>query len=223
MKRLLAIGATLAAVAAAVIAGSTLPEAMRQEMTCDEWAEMRKAATSQEPLDFFVAFTSGHRPPAAVGDFVLGDCDATGCTLGPAGCDEPLTYPARLGAAASGWRVARVTAPPYFARGWKALAASDSANVRFFSGWAEVRTACLSHFTGADCRTLLGGTSACWRRADGQLCREGRLYGPGVGGTQACTVQATDVPYPCHSEHDARWADAAVSSAFPDDSELVRQ
>lgn len=46
-------------------------------------------------------------------------------------------------------------------------------------------------------------TVECAMRADGYLCRNGLLYGPGLGGVNAdgtpatCTIQPTDKPWPC--------------------------
>lgn len=53
-------------------------------------------------------------------------------------------------------------------------------------------------------------TVECAMRADGNLCRYGRLYGPGLGGVNpdgspaTCAIRPEDKPWPCTGP-DANW------------------
>lgn len=222
----------LAAVALAVAGGTALTVALRQEANCSQWEQLATEAQNQEPFEWFVAVADSFSVPGSVGDYVLGNCGAQGCTLNPAGCGATqISYRIERSVSVAGFRGLRLLGPKYFARAWKELAAAQPANVKFWQGWAQAKAACAASFTALQCRQMLSSINSCWKRADGQFCNNGVLYGPGLGGVTcsgnpavcvpaSCSLQAGDVPYPCVSEHGAGWPDRAIVDAFPSDAEL---
>lgn len=221
MTRLRAI---LAAAALLVVGGVAIPLALQQAgdsasppMKCSEWSQLLDSVSEQQQWEtFFVGATSANLPPPkAYGNYILGDCAAGMCTVSHATCPGSLSYSYQLSPLVNGKRVARFLAPLIFAKGWYAWA-THTAGVRFMRSFKEAASECLSLETAANCRSLLSGVSDCWLRADGQLCRYGRLFGPGMGGTTTCAVQAGDQPYPCETmrsaeEEGARvWTDAEL-------------
>lgn len=209
--------------------GITLPVALRDAglnaapaMSCAEWAQRTTdVSNSEPPIEWFVAVINGFAPPPVAGAHVIGDCVAGTCTLQPQGCAASATYTYQQSPLVSGWRLFRVRGPRYFAVGWRALAAAQSASVHFYEGWGQVATDCLAHFVAADCRTLADGAGVCWKRAGGLFCRGGLLYGPGQGGSSACSAQAGDVPYPCNVVAGVD-PDRLAIDAFPSDLDLDR-
>lgn len=165
--------AVLAAAAALVLGGTALSVALRQAgqaegLTCAEWCTRTAQYNApDERHTFYIAFPSGTNVPEAHADRILGACSGGTCTVEPASCEQcAVSYPYELSPAVQGYRLAEIHAPPYIARGWK-LWAQDTAGVRWYGSHAEVRAACLAHFTGAQCRDLLRGDERCWRLADG--------------------------------------------------------
>ena len=214
----------LIAAAGLVVGGTGLGVALRQSgqaldppMTCPEWAKSVAEATQTEPsIEWFVALLDGFAPPAAVGERILGDCANNTCTVEPQGCPKPVTYTYERSGAVNGWRLFKVRGPRYFAAGWRALATEQPSNVRFFRGYKELAPACLAHFTAAQCRALVNDVNPCWKRADGSLCRYGRLYGPGQGGEALCSPGAGYVPFVCEVTAGQRPEDV-VGADFPED------
>lgn len=231
------IKAVLSAAAALVVAGATvavgLQQAAQDELgrpaTCDDWNRAFDFAETQPEVEWFMASASGYVPPAAVGTRLLGDCAAGQCTIQPQGCAEKFSYTFERGAPTGvGWRLTRFKGPGYAAVSWRALAASNPSNARFYGSWGELTTACLAQFTAAQCRALAATLgSVCWKRG-AQVCRNGRLFGPGLGGVTCsggtctaatCTVQAGDVPYPCDVNAGLD-PDTASTAVLPSNQEL---
>jgi hypothetical protein len=217
----------LAAAAALVVGGSGLAVALRDAgqslsppMTCAEWARRTtEAVASEPPLEWFVALVDGFVPTTAVGDRILGACSNGACVAEPQGCPAPVTYTYQRSAAALGWRLYRVRGPRYFAVAWRALATAQPSNARFYSGIKEVAAACVAQFTAAQCRTFLNEINPCWKRVDGSFCRNGRIYGPGQGGKNACSPVAGDTPFACDVVA-GQVPEQIVAADFPSDQEL---
>ena len=117
-------------------------------------------------------------------------------------CGVSYSYSVTRGALVAGWRVWSINAPRYFRAGWRRLAYEDGGvSVKFFRGINEVGAACLATgMSAGNCRNLLSEAGIVWRRAGGDQCRNGLLYGPGLGGVDAagnlvtCSPQAGDTP-----------------------------
>lgn len=215
----------LAAAAVLVAGGASLSIALRdagqtEGITCAEWSQLVSLAQADETMEWFVAVADGYAPPSVTGDRVLGDCAAGDCAAKPAGCETAYSYTYQRSGSVGGWRLYRLRGPAYFAKGWGALATSNPSQVRAYRGWKEVGADCLAHFTGAQCRALLGGTGVCWRRGT-QYCRNGLLYGPGLGGVNAdgtpatCSAQAGDTPFPCKGAS-ADYAARVIAADYPE-------
>lgn len=53
----------------------------------------------------------------------------------------------------------------------------------------------------AACKAAALSRVKCWKMASGNYCRNGREYGPGLGGTKVCAADTqTDIPIPCGTE-----------------------
>lgn len=223
--------AALAAAAALIAGGTAIGLALRTaEPSCAFWARVQDEAASQPPNDWFVAVADGFAVPSTAGEYVLGNCGAQGCRLSPAGCNVDIDYSAERSGSLGGWRLYRLQGPRYFARAWRELASTEPASVKFFRSWKDLGADCIATGrTAAQCRAIIASVpGVCWRRG-AQYCRDGLLYGPGLGGVDSagnlvtCSPQAGDVPYPCDDGgRGAEWADRAVVDAFPSDEELER-
>lgn len=170
------------------------------------------SAQSMERRTWFVLVNDGYDPPADIGSMVK-DCP-------PEGCDG-ICYDYDLSASSSSSRLFRLQGLPWFAKGWRALESTTSGQVKFFSGYKEVASACVAHFTAAQCRTFVDQVNPCWKRSANQFCRNGRLFGPKAGGSAACTPQAGDVPFPCEVMAGQK-PEQLVGSDFPTDQEIDR-
>lgn len=219
-------GAAALVVTGGIALGVALQQSAQTEglSTCEQWDKLVTHVMASRPVEpWFVAVQNGYLPPEAVGDRVIGtrtgDIEAGAFEALPQACGGHLaiTYSYRRSGALGGWRMYLMTGDPYFARSWQVLAGT-TAEVRYFGGWADVVAGCLDLTTGANCRTLLSGISNCWRRTDGYYCRDGLLYGPGLGGVNTdgspatCSPGATDIPFPCRDlGRGPGWAETAVT------------
>jgi len=210
--------------AAALVGGAvTLPMAFDQAnqasgdpYTCEELGDLFLRVDALPRANFWFAYEVGHTIPAVTGSYVLGDCATGACVLATAeeDCDAEASYPYWDSSPTSGWVIRMVDSPLYYGRGWLELGAADS-KVRFLKSWKDAETLCLDHFSQADCSSMLNEVNPCWLRTDGLYCRHGKLYGPGQGGTTPCTVQDTDVQYPCSDfGHGPDWAPAVITAIF---------
>jgi hypothetical protein len=213
--------ALLAAAAVLVAGGTTVTIALRQAgqqvgATCGEWAQLfERVSDPQAARQFYLAVQSGATIPKQAGSYLLGDCAASACTYLPQGCTTSYDYTYDCGPLRNGWRICTVNAHPYVARGWKQAAADSGGAIRWYGTKAEVVSACLAHFTGADCLAMLGGVSTgCWRLDTGDICRHGyivRVNGPGDATPVACPAARVVGPFACTTNRGAgsEWQDAA--------------
>ncbi len=124
----------------------------------------------------------------------------------------------KISGAVSGWRLAVLDGHPQLGKLWRQYAEASGGGVRFAGGYKELMTQLVQTVTPAQARSLVQDVEPCWRRVDGQLCRSGRLYGPGLGGVladgspAACAPGVTDVPVPCDDGgRGLAWAEGAAS------------
>lgn len=212
--------------AAALVLGSALAvgvalnqagqNAVSPAMTCAEWS--RYAALANDPTNaetFYIGIQGATTIPKAYGSWLIGDCAAGTCTVKPNACDVSVTWTYKVSPIVNGYRIARVTAIPYFGGGLKAWV-SGTAGLYWLGSFGQARSLCVAARPAADCATMLGGVIDCWKRADGQWCRYGRLYGPGAGGSTTCTVQATDTPAPCVVNRGAGSESTDIARSFTD-------
>lgn len=200
----------MAAVALLAATGVSVEIAMQKSATCREWREL-KTQQNDEVHEWFVLVADGAKIPSTVGKYTLGSVTKESTmALPPNGCaaDSDMTYRFVAGESVEGSKLYYFKGPRYFAGAWRALAHEESDSVTYLGGWCSLAKHCAK---GA-CVKLLASINDCWKRKDGQFCNHSRLYGPGVGGTQKCVVQADDVPYPCMSEHGPDWAEAVVDT-----------
>lgn len=204
LRRILAAAAMLVAGGAPIVAA--LLEANRNDaepITCGDWRGAL-AEFEGEEREFFLAVTSewlaaDGNPPKAYGDWLLGDCGGGRCVV-ETPCGESYSYAFEASREVAGTRLIRFVAHPYFAGGWRAVAQGESNAMRFWSVRKAVAQSCQSTqgLTPAYCRALLASLDDCWDRKDGHQCRNGMLYGPGLGGVDAdgnpvaCTPRAQD-------------------------------
>lgn len=202
MTRLRSILSAAAAlvVAGGVALGLALNQAGQQmtpKMTCAEWSKLVETARDTTTHhDFFMVASA--LPPEAFGDRVIGTLSNGTATVKPQACDDGFEWTYRVSAVVNGKRLVRVHAPTYTAGALKAWAAATP-DAAWLGSYGEAYAKCISAVPVATCKSVLASTVDCWKRADGQLCRYGRLYGPGRGGDEACTPapESGDKPYPC--------------------------
>jgi len=202
------IAAVLAAAAAALAVGTyaTIDEALVAEnrelsvpVTCYEF---RRELTDIEEIEWFVAASDawiqreGNPPLHTDGDRIIGDCAGGECEV-TTSC-APYSYFFETSSSVGGFRLAKARGHPYFAGSWEELATEES-GLTFWGSRGEVQAACIaSPLTAGQCWQLMSQLDDCLLRSDGQLCRYGRLYGPGVGGVNTdgspatCSPQAGD-------------------------------
>lgn len=213
--------AILAAAAALVAIGVTVPLALRQAgqaegATCADWASMvDRVSDPQAVRQFYLAVQDGAPIPEQAGGFLLGECAGGVCEYLPEGCSTAYQYTYSAGPLRNGWRIVTVEAAPYVARGWKQAATESGGAIRWYGTKAQVVTECLAHFSGADCLAMLGGAaSGCWRLDTGDICRHGyvvRVNGPGDDPPVVCPAARIVSPFLCVTNRGAgsEWADAA--------------
>jgi hypothetical protein len=229
IKRILQAAAVLvaggAALAAAII---TANQQDQQPLSCAEWSVALSSMGDQQ-VEFFLAASTTYVQagvPTVSATRVLGQCSGGECVI-PTPCGD-YRYPFDISPAVNGWRLARVYAHPYIAGGWSELAtAVGPSSLRYWSVRSSVVAACLGLLTQLQCRSLFQGLDDCWLRTDGQQCRGGRLYGPGLGGVNAdgsaatCSVQASDTWVACSDAgRGVGWALTSYDDSAPVELDL---
>jgi hypothetical protein len=223
------------AAAALIIAGASVAVGLQlasdsEGMTCKQWAtSVKRLGDVQSKHHFFLAVQQGAEIPKARGDWILGECSGGTCTIGHESCTVELTYTYDCGPLTAGWRLCEVYANPVFARGWREVA-TEQADFRWYKGLRDVVTECLNHFTGQQCLDLLDADNRCWLLDDGNFCRYGREYGPGLGGVDAdgnpvlCRYARVQSPMPCTVNRGAgsEMADVAAEWAINPDHGLTK-
>ena len=226
LKRILAAAAVLVA-GGLYLGGDAISDALRdanqadvEPLDCPEWQDAMQRVERGRSVTFYVAVQAGYSLPTASASRVLGTCAAGKCMLGTELCGR-YSYAFAVSPAVGGWKLARATANPYIAGGWKELA-SDNAEVKFWGAHKDIQPACLAALTPIQCRNLLGSLGDCWRKPSGDLCRYGRLYTtnrPGVD--ESCTPGVNDSWYPCTDEgHGKNWGELSRTEELPPDEEL---
>jgi hypothetical protein len=192
--------AKLAAIAALVIGGLSLTLALQQEAPSGSQDDraLRNYLGNQPTVQWFAAMPAGYQPPeVAAGDLLIGDCAGAVCKVG-----DLFEYKRRASAAREGIIMWRFLGPQDFKDAWLELGAQD-ASVSYAAEWGDIEAMCLGLLPQAACDAVLDSLTKCWKRADGFYCRNGLLYGPGLGGVDSdgnavlCAPLATDEPYPC--------------------------
>lgn len=220
--------ALLIAAATLVGGGALLTVALQQSaenlsppMSCKEWAhQVFRWSDPDRAFVYFVAAQTGVNPPAAFGNRVLGDCSAGQCTVSRQDCSVSYSYNYEIILNVDGWRLGRITAIPYIAGGHKAWA-DATPGAKWLGSFGEVVGNCLEIRSAAECDSFLAPTSDCWLLSNGNLCRYEKEYGPGLGGTQACSAAPSggDTPIDCADRHGAGSA-VSDSNLVWRDSEL---
>lgn len=192
MKKVLVTAATL------VLGGLAVSVALRQAaqfldpvMTCGEWTKLIGQYNNKQGWErFFIAIQNGTPVPKAVedgdNDRLLGDCSGGKCVFDPDPCNENATfeYEYELSPLVNGWRLAEVFGPRYLVGGWK-KAADVTPGMRFYWSHSTAWQECRNHFSKADCFELFK-PFVQFIFDDSTRCENGRWYGPGKGGTEAC-------------------------------------
>lgn len=210
----------VATITAALI---TARNAVSPAMTCAEWdafVDNGDFADAKKRV-FYVGMVGTVNPPAAFHaangtDYPLGDCAAGTCTIGPGPCKSAISWTYQLGTVVNTRRLIRVVMPPRLALAWKKWA-GETANVFWLGSIRDAFGACTAAgVPSADCVTMVNEVSPCWLRAGGQLCRFGKLFGPGQGGTSTCVPVATDIPIECNTFAGAGGAEADSNTGYTD-------
>jgi hypothetical protein len=171
-----------------------------------------------EPLSrWFVAVAESH-DPGSVGGMTI-NCAVEDCAQVPA--QYCFTWTA--GDPVAGSRLWAIEGNRAIGKLWRDYAEANPSTVKFARSYKDAAADLRTTFTAAQTRALLSSVAPCWMRADGQLCRYGRLYGPGLGGVNpdgspaTCTVQATDTLYPCDDiGRGPQYIETAGSEAWTD-------
>ncbi len=224
LKRILQAAAGLTASLGLAAAILTANQQDAEPLTCPEW-EAALASLGDEQVEFFLAASTTYIQagvPTVSATRVLGTCAQGECVI-PTPCGTEYRYPFDLSPAVNGWRLARAYAHPYIAGGWQELATTvGPSSLRYWSVRSAVVTTCTGLMTLANCRTLLAGVDDCWLRSDGQQCRAGRLYGPGLGGVNpdgtaaTCSPQVGDAWIACSDGPRGRgWAATTYNAPAP--------
>lgn len=181
----------------------TLTEQLQAEgVSLKQWNEQARLNNDNRSVHkfFFLARTL---PPEYIGSKLLGRCVNQKCGLLPSYPKaKPATWSYDIVHEAGGWKMARVVASEYFARGLKAWADSDSDNAHWLGGPGQIKQRCLSRFGAVACRAAIASVSQCWALFDSEgaldrTCMHGR-YGS-LPGTHP------DLGQPCDPTDGQAW------------------
>ena len=220
LKRILQATAALV-VGGAAIAGAIITAnlADAEPMSCAEWSQHMENFNAKR-ITFFVAVQDGYAAPEAIGSKLIGACGAGTCDI-ETPCGDVFRYDYDLSPASGGWRLAEISAHPYFAGAWKDLAAV-AAEVKLWDNFSAVQAKCAASLTDAECLAVFRPIGDCWKKPDGTYCRDGRLYGPGAGGVDLCAPAAGDQWYPCNDNGQGKsWGEKSLTEVMLPDDQLV--